>query len=275
MGDSDAQPRTEVTASRSTWRGCEVGGLILVVGCTGGQVESRVDSAVSGSRLITAPGAELLSTTVRALAACFACLFILGCTGEPVESLTDSGAGDSVASGDVGEAGADAAEASSDAGCTTVPGNLVQNPSFELAPAGIVTAWKADAKGGVVQRLGGAAHCNAWAEVEIPAASTSAPTYFGQDIVLDTPALKGSHVVATMMLRTLDADLTGTFEIGEVSGPGSPRAVALPADGAWKQVSLEWTLPEDVSTFWVAFVSTSAAARRVGVDQVTLVVTPP
>ena len=168
----------------------------------------------------------------------------------------------------------DASGETSDAGCETVTGNLVQNPSFELAPSGILSGWKADAKGGVVQRLGGAAHCGAWAEVQIPG-GTSTASYVGQDIALDKPVPKGSHVLATMMLRTLDAELDGTLEVGEVSGPDTARAVTLPADGTWKQFVLEWTLPEDVSTLWIAFVSTASSARRVGVDHATLVVTPP
>lgn len=206
-----------------------------------------------------------LSYSPRRVNKLFACLLLLvGCTGERVESVTDAGPDDTGAPGDA-----------SDAGCTTVAGNLVQNPSFEIAPGGTLSGWKADSKGSVLQQKGGAAHCDAWAEVSLPPASTSTPAYFGQDIVLDSPAPKGTKVVATMVLRTLDAELGGTLEVGILSGPDSNQRVTLQADGSWKQYSLEWSLPESASAIWVAFASESEAARRVGVDHVTLVLTPP
>ncbi len=199
-------------------------------------------------------------------------LVVAGCTGERVESAVDAGdagAGDVGAAdaGDTGEAGV------TDAGCSSVPGNLVQNPSFELASSGVVTGW--EVRGTVAQKKGGAAHCDAWAEVTFDPVGTEPVADFGQVIRLDAKAPKGSHVVATMYARTLDADLDGRLAVGILYGDYGRKDVTLPADGTWKQIVYTWDLTEETDALWISFVSTAAAGRRVGVDHVTLVLTPP
>ena len=187
-------------------------------------------------------------------------LLSVACEGERVESVaTDSGTAETAA-------------------CTSVEGNLVQNPSFEIAPGGTLSGWKTDGKVSVVQRLGGAGHCGAGAEVSLPAASTSFPAYFGQDVRVDPPLPMGSKITATLMLRTLDADLDGSIEVAVVSGGYNPQGVTLNADGTWKQYSVEWTLTSEndgASLLSVQFASSSPSARRIGVDHVTFVVTRP
>lgn len=202
-----------------------------------------------------------------------------GCTGDPVETARDTGvdgAYDGAGDG-AGDAGGDAA-VDGDAGCTTVPGNLVQNPSFELAPGGVLSGWLASSVELLTRRTEGAAHCQAWAEVRLAAASTSKPVYFSQDVVLDAPLVKGARIVATAYFRTLDTRTDGELVVGVVGGDYRSKVATLALEGTWKQVVVEWTVSsaeEGQTRLYVGLASTYFGPRALGVDHVTLVVTPP
>ncbi|MBS0658986.1 MAG: hypothetical protein JSR82_12165 [Verrucomicrobia bacterium] len=207
-----------------------------------------------------------------------------GCTGDPVDVVRDGGAGDGGVDDSGAEVGADASDAAdapadaADALCSTVPGNLVQNPSFELAPAGVISGWLGSSVALLARRTEGAAHCTAWAEVHLAGASTSKPVYFAQDVVLDTPLVKGARIVATAYFRTLDTRTDGELVVGVVGGDYRSKLATLPLDRAWKQVTVEWTVSsaeEGQTKLYVGLTSTYLGPRAVGVDHVTLVVTPP
>lgn len=187
---------------------------------------------------------------------------LIACTGEQVQ-FADAGSADAGV-----ETGA----------CAPTLDNVVQNPSFEIMNGTILTGWSEPTGGSVTQRKGGAGHCDAWAEVVMPAANMSTPVYFGQDLVFDPPLPKGTKITATIMLKTLDAELTGNLEVGVVSSSYGSKELVLNADGTWKEYALEWTLPAEddgATKLWVAFVSKALKERRVGVDRVTFVVTRP
>lgn len=195
---------------------------------------------------------------------------LAGCVGEQVSSPPADGGTDAG-----GEAGSDGASdaAGDSATCSAAPGNLVRNASFEDAPGGVLPGWSHDPVESLVQRRGGAAHCGAWAEVKLSAASTSTPAFFGQEILLDAPLKKGTTVLASAYVRALDAVATIELGVGIVGGPSAAKLAPLPSDGSWKKIDFDWVLPEDATKVYVAVVSTSSA-RTLGVDHVTLVAVP-
>ncbi len=165
-----------------------------------------------------------------------------------------------------------------DAACVTVPGNLVQNPSFELAPGGLLTGWLTDSVDSLTRRTGGAAHCEAWAEVRLKAATTSKPVYFAQDVILDTPLVKGARVLATAYFRTLDTETTAELVVGVVGGDYRIKTASLALDSSWKKVEVEWVVgtPEGGATkLFVGATSTLPKTHTIGLDHVTLVISPP
>lgn len=205
---------------------------------------------------------------------------VAGCTGEQVQpaQADDAGVdGSSVSDGSTADALPSDGSGTDSGGCATVPGNLVQNPSFELASMGAPTGWTMASGVAAVRREGDAAHCAAWAEVTFPAASTSFPTWFGQEIVVDPAPAKGSKLTATFWLRALDGTIGDIdIRIGVVSGSYDAKAIVLNADQTWKQYSTQWTLPDEPFTsLAVSVESMATTARRIGIDHVTFVVTPP
>ncbi len=210
-------------------------------------------------------------------------LLALGaCTGDPVETPTDAGTD---ASTDVAtDGGSDTtavdapADAPADAACATVPGNLVQNPSFELAPGGVLAGWLADSVDSLTRRTGGAAHCEAWAEVHLRAALPGKPVYFAQDVRLDTPLVKGARVLATAYFRTLDAETNVELVVGVIGGDYGSKAASVALDSSWKLVTVDWTVgsAEDGATkLYIGATSTLLKTHAIGLDHVTLVITPP
>lgn len=188
---------------------------------------------------------------------------LAGCHGSSVEAPADA---------------ADATPDGSEAGCSTVPGNAVHNASFENAPGGVLAGgWSLAADVTFEQKKGDAAHCEAWASVTLPKASRSVPTYLGQDMLFDPAPAAGSTVTATMWVRTLDADTSGLFRVGVMSGSYDAKPISLAEGGAWKLFTTSWPLPtgEDLHTLSVGFISESGAPRTIGLDHVTFVVTPP
>lgn len=218
-----------------------------------------------------------------------AIVFVSGCTGDLVEAPRDTGADDAAVDGAGDVAPTDGAPTdgaptdtaptdTGDAGCTTVPGNVVQNPSFELASGGVPTGWLASSVLSLAQKTGGAAHCAAWAEVHLAGASTSAPVYFSQDVLLDAPLAKGARIVATAWFRTLDTNTVAELVVGVVGGDYRSKVVSLSLDGTWKQATVEWVATaaeEGQKKLYVGLTSALLTARAVGVDHVTLVVSPP
>lgn len=182
------------------------------------------------------------------------------CNGDRVEGTPETG----VASDGGGDAAA----------CTTTPGNLVQNGSFEIAPGGVLAGWAVEAKGSAIQRMGGAADCRAWAEVNFPPTADSA--YFEQDLRFDSALPKGTTLHVAVSLRTLDAILDAVVATGILGSDYGAIPVTLPADGSWKRVTLDWVVPSDgQKNFSVSIISKSPTTHTLGVDDVSFVVTPP
>lgn len=187
-------------------------------------------------------------------------LLLAGCRGEQVdEAPSDSGASD----------------VASDAGdCAAIPGNLIQNPSFELTnSAGLLTGWLNDPIDSIVQRTGNAAHCLHWAEVKYPAA-VSGKVYFGQEITLDTPVTKGQKVLATAWVRSVDGELGAIIAVGITGTDSIIKEYTLPADGSWKLLAIEWVVSTETNKLYVDIGSPVEKPRTLGLDQVSLVLQP-
>lgn len=211
---------------------------------------------------------------VRAPLLCFCAALALGCHGQPVEPAAPAdGAVDGAVDGSaevLPDAGGEAAS------CAPIAGNLVPNPSFEETnTAGLLTGWLRDPIDGLTQRTGGAAHCEHWAELKMPAAVSSA-FYWGQEFVVATAPPKGAKVLFTAWVRTLDGQNAGLLLLtGIVSTDSAVADFTVPADGSWKLVAVEWTVPTDGQTrFFVDIGSNLAKPRSIGVDQFSFVVQP-
>lgn len=188
-------------------------------------------------------------------------LLLAGCRGEQVdEAPADAGATDGA--GDVAT------------DCTPIPGNLIQNPSFELTnSAGLLTGWLKDPIDSLVQRTGGAVHCQHWAEAKYPPA-VSSKFYFGQEVTLDKPVSVGQKVLATAWVRSVDGELDVVLAVGIRGTDSVIKEYTLPADGSWKQLAIEWTVSTATDTLFVDVASPISRPRTLGLDQFSLVLQP-
>jgi hypothetical protein len=177
---------------------------------------------------------------------------LLACEGEKVSTTPP---------GDTGsEAGS----------CDPVAGNLITNPSFESVVMDAMPGWTMNE--GAKRVTGGAAHCSAWADVTMPAATSSSTTYFGQDFRFETPPPAGKQLLATLYLKSLDANIEIELSMGVSSGPNKVKVVRLSPE--WQRFTHEFTATGTDSSYFIAVGNTLTMPRRIGVDQVAVVLTP-
>lgn len=156
------------------------------------------------------------------------------------------------------------------AGCEPVAGNLITNPSFESIVMDAMPGWTANE--GAKRVTGGAAHCSAWAEVTMPPASSSSIAYFGQDFRLETSPPAGKKLIGTLYLKSLDANVEIELTMGVTSGPNKVKVVRL--SDQWQKFTHEFDATGTDTDYFIAVGNTLTMSRRIGVDQVSVVLTP-
>jgi hypothetical protein len=154
--------------------------------------------------------------------------------------------------------------------CDPIAGNLITNPSFESVVMDAMPGWTMNE--GAKRAIGGAAHCTAWADVTMPAATGSSTTYFGQDFRFETPPPAGKKLIGTLYLKSLDANIEIELTMGVSSGPNKVKVVRL--SDQWQKFSHEFDATGTDSGYFIAIGNTLTMPRRIGVDQVVVVVTP-
>lgn len=185
----------------------------------------------------------------------------LGCRGEEVvavDASTDGATVDGAA-----DAAADVGADAPDAACS-IPGNLLQNGSFEIAYSGAFPGWPNPTLD-VTQRTSGGDDCAGWAEV---ASSTSFWTF--QQVVSIDEIPAGVVIEFGASLRAIGGEVKAAdvfvLEAGDVEGNLAPYKT-LNADGSWLRVAGVHTLKRPAKSLTFGINSNVAAPRTLGVDR--------
>ncbi len=209
------------------------------------------------------------------LGASLSVVAVAACVGEDPDGLSserdagavDAGAEDGAPAPKDDAAGADAGGTGPDAtvACEAIPGNLVQNPSFEN---GFPPWLESDADAKV--RTDGPADCAAFVEVQTTAAYGR--VHQNLDLSSLTPGAMGKvEVEFGASVRSLDGDFSQVeVVLGDITtgSTGVAAPPVLPADGSWTTTKGTTTITPG-SAFYIRV--QAAQIRKFGVDRVWVV----